>query len=320
MSAMSITLNTGASMPMVGLGTWKAPLGVTATVVYDAIKIGYRQLDCACDYGNEQEVGQGIRRALDEGVCKREDLFVTSKLWNTYHAKEHVKPACEKTLKDLGLEYVDLYLIHFPISLKFVPFEERYPPEWTHEAGAPMPQGQVFEPVPVQQTWQGMEELVDLGLAKAIGISNFSCVLTRDLLSYCRIKPAVNQVELHPYLVQPKLVETMQREGIVVTAFSPLGIGSYIELGQSGVSVLEESVIKAAAEAHGKTPGQVVLRWGVQRGYVIIPKSVRPERLKQNLELFDWSLTDAEMAAISGLDQHKRFNDPGVFADYPIHD
>lgn len=126
-------------MPMVGLGVWKAPSDVTAQVVYDAVKLGYRHLDCACDYGNEPAVGAALKRLFDEGVCTREELWITSKLWNTYHAREHVLPACQRTLDDLGLDYLDLYLIHFPIALKFVPFEERYPPEWYVRARAPCP-------------------------------------------------------------------------------------------------------------------------------------------------------------------------------------
>ena len=151
--------------------------------------------------GNESEVGEGIARAIQSGNVTREELWVTSKLWNTYHEPQHVRSACKKTLTDLGLEYLDLYLIHFPISLKYVPFEKRYPPEWFYDPDADNPKMELIE-VSVQSTWQAMESLVEEGLVKNIGLSNFNCQGIRDVLSYARIKPAVLQVELHPYLQQ----------------------------------------------------------------------------------------------------------------------
>jgi diketogulonate reductase-like aldo/keto reductase len=174
-------------MPQVGLGCWKIPNDVCADIVYNAIKVGYRCIDEAADYGNEKEAGQGIKRALDEGIVKREDLFVTSKLWQTFHKKEHVKMACKKTLEDLGLEYVDLYLIHFPIALKFVPIETRYPPGWKYDEES----GMVEDPTPLAETWAAMEELVAEGLVKHIGLSNMGVGLIRDVCSYAKVKPAV---------------------------------------------------------------------------------------------------------------------------------
>ncbi|KAJ1942165.1 NAD(P)H-dependent D-xylose reductase (XR), partial [Kickxella alabastrina] len=174
-----IALNSGHKMPTVGMGLWKIPKSVCADQVYEAIKQGYRLLDGACDYANEKETGQGIRRAISEGLVTREDLFITSKLWCTYHAKEHVKPALQKTLGDLQLEYLDLYLVHFPIALKFVPFEERYPPEWSHQPGGPV----IPANVPFRDTWEGMEALADDGLVKSIGISNMPGALIYDLLT-----------------------------------------------------------------------------------------------------------------------------------------
>src|SRR5919204_4040097 len=144
----AITLVTGDRMPAVGLGFWKVPKPAAAGLVQQAVRTGYRHLDCACDYGNEAEVGAGIRAALAAGLCRREELWVTSKLWNTYHAREHVRPALERTLRDLGLDYLDLYLIHFPIAQRFVPFERRYPPEWFFDPGAPHPRME-FERVPL---------------------------------------------------------------------------------------------------------------------------------------------------------------------------
>lgn len=302
-------------MPSVGLGTWKAAPGVVASTVEDAIRAGYRHLDCACDYGNEHEVGAGIKAALDAGICKREDLFITSKLWNTYHAKEHVEPACKKSLSDLGLDYLDLYLIHFPISLKYVPFETRYPPEWIHDPNGSDPKMEVV-PVPISETWGAMEKLVNAGLVKNIGVANFRAVLLMDLLATARIPPAVNQVEIHPFLVEEQLVDYCKKAGIVVTAFSPLGAGSYVSIGMANEkeTVLKNESVLEIAERIKKSPAQVVLRWAIQRGISVIPKSTNPERLRQNLDVFSFELTDTDMTKISSLgERRRRYNDPGEF-------
>ena len=182
MEQTMLKLRTGDLMPKVGLGTWKIPRDVCPDIVHQTLKAGYKLLDCACDYGNEDKVGEGIKKALDEGVVQRKDLWVTSKLWNTFHRPEHVKPACLRTLKDLGLEYLDLYLIHFPISLKYVDPEVRYPPEWFYDPKANKP-CMIEDPVPIIDTWRAMEQLVKEGLVKNIGVSNFNSALLRDLLS-----------------------------------------------------------------------------------------------------------------------------------------
>ncbi len=236
-------------IPSVGLGFWKVPKDACADLVKSAIETGYRHLDCAADYGNEAEVGNGIKNAIAAGLVKREDLWVTSKLWNTFHEPQYVKQACQKTLSDLGLDYVDLYLIHFPISLKFVPFETRYPPEWFHDPNAPDPKMELID-VPAQSTWKAMEELVKEGLAKNIGLSNFNCQGIRDVMSYANIKPAVLQVELHPYLQQSNLVRYAQSIGIHVTAYSPLGHGaSYFN---DSIAAIREPEVKELATKHGK--------------------------------------------------------------------
>lgn len=323
----TIQLNTGAQLPAVGLGMWKVDKPIAANLVQDAIRGGYRHFDCACDYGNEVEVGDGLRAAIEGGLCQREDLWVTSKLWNTYHAAEHVRPAVERSLTDLNLDYLDLYLIHFPIATKFVPFEDRYPPEWFFDPDAQSPK---IEPVaiPTSETWRAMEELVEAGLVKNIGVCNFNCQLLRDLLSYARIRPSVLQIESHPQLTQEKLIRFCQQEGIAVTAFSPLGAESYyaLSMADESESVLNQSVVREIAGRHNRTPAQVVLRWGVQRGTAIVPKTSRVERLSENLAIFDFELTADEMAAISGLNLNRRFNDPGDFAEaafntfFPIYE
>jgi len=227
------TQSVGATgqMPLIGLGLWKINKETVADTVVEAIRAGYRHLDSACDYGNEKEVGEGIKRALDEGLCTREELWITSKLWNTYHHPDHVIMAMDQSLNDLGLEYLDLYLIHFPIALEYIPFETRYPPEWVFDPSDDTPMMKPAK-VPLSDTWGAMETLVDSGLARHIGVCNYGVSLMRDLLNYARIPPAVLQVESHPFLTQDKLMRFCAEEDIAVTAFSPLAALSYLELGE----------------------------------------------------------------------------------------
>lgn len=233
-----------------GIGCWKIPKETCPDLIYSAIEVGYRHLDCAADYANEKEVGQGIKKALDKNLVKRDDLWVTSKLWNTYHEPQHVEAACKKTLEDLGLDYLDLYLIHFPISLKFVPFEKRYPPEWFYDPEASEPKMELID-VPVYKTWEAMEKLVEEGLVKNIGISNFNCQGIRDVMSFAKIKPSVLQVEVHPYLQQEKLVRYAQSLGVHVTAFSPMGHGA--SYWNDSVASIREQIVIDLAKKHGKT-------------------------------------------------------------------
>lgn len=323
----TISLASGRQLPAVGMGFWKVGRDAAAEVTQQAIETGYRHLDCACDYGNEAEVGRGIAAALQSGTVTREQLWVTSKLWNTYHRPEHVRAACERSLRDLQLDYLDLYLIHFPIALKFVPFEDRYPPEWFFDPHADRPR---LEPdaVPVHETWQAMEELVAAGLVKEIGVCNFGVSLLRDLLASAKIPPAVLQVELHPYLTQEKLLRFCHESRVAVTGFSPLGAQSYFSLNmaEQDESVLESDPVRQIAAAHDRTPAQVVLRWAVQRGTAVVPKTSRVERMRENLAIDDFSLTDDEMATISALNRNRRFNDPGDFCEaafgtfFPIYE
>ena len=307
---------TGQRMPAVGLGLWKIDADTVGNAVYHAIKLGYRHLDSAADYGNEKQVGEGIARALADGLCSREELWVTSKLWNTYHRREHVEAACRKSMADLGLDYLDLYLVHFPIALRYVEFADRYPPEWIYDPAAAEP-GMQLDAVPLSETWGAMEQLVEAGIARQIGVCNYSASLLHDLMSYARIKPAMLQIESHPYLTQEALLRTAQAYNIAVTAFSPLGSLSYVSLDMASAndSVLTEPVVMAAAKRSGASAAQVVLRWGIQRGTAVIPKTSNPDRLIENITLSEFSLTDQEMQAISGLNQNRRFNDPGVFCE-----
>ncbi|KEO87950.1 4-dihydromethyl-trisporate dehydrogenase [Erythrobacter sp. JL475] len=314
-------------MPRIGFGLWKIPREETAASVNEAVRAGYRHFDSAADYANEAETGEGLSQAIAEGLVTREELWVTSKLWNTFHAAEHVEEACRKTLSDLRLDYLDLYLIHFPIALEYVPIDVRYPPEWLYDPDAPDP---VMKraPVPLQETWMAMETLVHKGLVNRIGVCNYNTALIHDLMSYATIRPAMLQIEAHPYLTQEKLIRCARGYGIDVTAFSPLGAQSYFELGMadSGESLLGAAPVMVAAQTHGKTPAQVLLKWGVQRGTAVIPKTSKPERMRENIDIEDFELSAVEMAAISALNQNRRFNDPGVFAEaafntfHPIYD
>jgi len=322
----SIKVNN-VEMPAVGFGLWKIARENTAAMVFQALQAGYRHLDSAADYGNEAEAGEGIRRAIDQGICTREELWVTSKLWNTFHRPEHVREACEKNLADLGVDYLDLYLVHFPIALKYVPITERYPPEWIFDPQAEQPE-MVTDPVPLADTWRAMEALVQAGLVRNIGVCNYNSALVHDLMAYATIKPAMLQVESHPYLTQERLIRLAQQYDIAVTAFSPLGAGSYVELDMASEqeSVLDQAVVTTIAERLQRSPAQVVLRWGIQRGTAVIPKTSRVERLAENLAVFDFTLNDDDMAAISALNRNRRFNDPGMFCEqafghfYPIYD
>jgi len=314
-------------MPSVGLGLWKVdPLGV-GELVYEAISVGYRHLDSACDYGNEAEVGKGIERVLASNVCHREDLWITSKLWNTFHEPKYVRSAVERTLRDLQVDYLDSYLIHFPISLAYVAPETRYPPGWFFEPDAPNPSMQSIK-VPVAETWGAMEELVDAGLVRTIGVCNFGISLLRDLQAVARIQPSSLQVEMHPRLTQEKLLRFCNQENIAVTAFSPLGAPSYVPLGMAKEtdSLLINQDILEIADVVQRTPAQVLLRWGVQRGTAVVPKTSQPKRLKENISLFDFSLSEEQMLIIDGLNKNHRFNDPGDFCEqafntfFPIYE
>ncbi|KAJ7293729.1 NADP-dependent oxidoreductase domain-containing protein [Mycena rebaudengoi] len=299
---------TGHKMPLVGFGLWKVTKSSCADTVYNAIKAGYRLFDGAGDYGNELEAGEGVRRAIADGLVKREELFITSKLWNTFHAKEHVKDITKKQLGLWGLDYFDLFLVHFPVSLKYVDPAERYPPEWWAADGKTVN----LQDTPFQETWTEMEALVDDGYAKNIGISNCQGSLILDIMRYARIKPQVLQVELHPYLTQDALVRLAKELGLAITAYSSFGPASYIELAmdRGAPSLLTHNVIASLASGYKKTPAQVLLRWATQRGIAVVPKSNDHQRLIENLHSDDFDLKAEEINAISALNMNIRMNDP----------
>lgn len=262
------------------------------------------------DYGNEVEAGQGVARAIKDGLVKREDLFIVSKLWNSFHDKEQVEPIVKKQLADWGIDYFDLYYIHFPVALKYVDPKVRYPPGWNYDGKDQI----ILSNATIQETWTAVEDLVEKKLARSVAISNFQGSLILDLLRYCKIRPAVLQIEHHPYLVQPNLLKLAKAEGIAVTAYSTFGPSSFIELGWEKASdtpaLFAHETITSIATKYSKTPAQTILRWATQRGLAVIPKSNSQHRLEENLNVTDWDLTADELAAISALDKHLRFNNP----------
>ncbi|KAJ5035162.1 uncharacterized protein L3040_008420 [Drepanopeziza brunnea f. sp. 'multigermtubi'] len=315
----TLTLNNGKLMPLVGHGLRKIPNEKVADRVYNAIKAGYCLFDSACDYGNEVESGQGIARALKEGLVEREDLFIVSKLWNTFHERERVKPICKKQLEDFGLEYFDLYLMHFrkplptaPIALRYVEPSMRYPPAWFHDGVTPT--DIQLSSATIRETWKAMGRLVDLGLCRSLGLSNLNCASMLDLLRYARIRPATLQLEHHPYLVQRPLVAFARGEGIAVTAYSSFGPQGYVEMDLAAAvetpHLFQHPVVKAVAEAHGKSAPQVLLRWATQRGVAVVPKSDTWEMLVENLHAGGFELSEAlevVMLIDDGISDASRF-------------
>ncbi|KAI9274327.1 xylose reductase [Phascolomyces articulosus] len=315
-----ITLNPSADkMPLIGFGCAKIPPEQTAEVIYNAIKVGYRLFDGGSNYYNEKEVGDGIRMAINDGLVERKELFVISKLWCTNHAKEHVRMACKRSLDDLGLDYVDMYLIHFPVALEHVPFEVKYPAGWTQPGDTQVTRART----PMHVTWAAMEALVDEGLVRNIGMSNFNAQLMMDLLSYCRIQPALLQVELHPYMQQDAYVKWIQKQGIAVTAYSSFGPASFAAGGlkhaKSVEPIFENPVIKEIAAKYNRAPGQVALRWSIERNVGVVPKSTSVARMKSNLDALNWKMDEEDIQAINQLDMGLRFNDPVIKGwDLPI--
>ncbi|WP_308307254.1 aldo/keto reductase [Streptomyces sp. ISL-10] len=269
----SITLNNGVAMPQLGFGVWQVPDDEAARAVTTALEAGYRSIDTAAAYENEAGTG----RAVTSSGIAREELFVTTKLWNSRQGYDTTLRAFDASLDRLGLDYVDLYLIHWPL-----PAKDAY-----------------------VDTYRAFEKIYEEGRAKAIGVSNFLPEHLERLIGETSVVPAVNQIELHPQLQQSAARETHARHGIATEAWSPLG---------QGRGLLEVPTVVAIARKHGRTPAQVVLRWHLQLGNVVIPKSVTPSRIQENIDVFDFELDADDLAAFAALDEGRRLGpDPAEF-------
>lgn len=267
----AVVLANGVKMPWLGLGVYKAKEGEEVEqAVKAALRIGYRSVDTAAFYGNEEGVGRAVR----ESGIPREEIFITTKVWNSDQGYESTLAAFEASLRRLGMEYVDLYLIHWPVKGKY------------------------------KETWRAMETLYKEGKVRAIGVSNFQVHHLKDLMSDAEIKPMVNQVEFHPFLTQEKLRDFCRNEGIQLEAWSPLMRGEVVNVPE----------IVELSEKYGKTPAQIVLRWDLQHFVVTIPKSVREARIRENADLFDFELSEEDMAKLDALNRNHRFGpDPDNF-------
>ncbi|XP_053574930.1 prostaglandin-E(2) 9-reductase-like [Bombina bombina] len=314
-----ITMNDGNKIPMIGFGTYapeKVPKSLSEEATKIAIEIGYRHIDCALFYGNEREVGCAIQAKIQDGTIKREDLFYTGKLWSTYHTPEMVRPALEKSLKDLQMDYLDLYIIHTPIEFK--PGDELLPMDENGHF--------IYHNTDIRDTWEALERCKDAGLVKSIGVSNFNrrqleMILNKPGLKY---KPVCNQVECHVYLNQRQLLEFCKSHDIVIVAFSSLGSSrdeSWID--QNTPVLLEDPVLSDIAKKHNRTIAQVAIRYLLQRGIVVLAKSFNPTRIKQNFMVFDFQLPAEDMKTIDGLNRNMRYDATAMCKDhpkYPFHD
>jgi len=314
----SVTFNNGKTIPIVGLGTWQSPPdGSLYKAVTGAIDAGYRHIDCAYAYENEEEVGKAINDAISAGKVTRDELFVVSKLWLTFFRRDRVKVCVNKILSKLNISYLDLCLVHWPMSFGDSDTEN-----------LPVgPDGLVVPgTIDYLEAWQGLEDCVNAGLVRSIGISNFNTKQIDRLLGAAKIKPVTNQVEIHPYLAQVKLKKFCEDRGIILTAYSPLGNpGSQVNTGSDKDRLLKDPVVTKLAEKYNKSAGHILLKFQAQRGIIVIPKSVSIDRIRSNIQIFDFELAPKDIAELEALDRNYRtcdFNVNGVpnLPNYPFKD
>jgi alcohol dehydrogenase (NADP+) len=291
-------------LPVLGLGTWKAKPGEVGKAVREAIRIGYRHIDCAAIYGNEVEIGKALSEAIQAGEVKREELWITSKLWNNAHARDQTVEALKKTLQDLQLQYLDLYLVHWPVAVK---------PEMIFPRS-----GDDFlslDEMPLTETWCGMESCLWQGLARHIGVSNFSIRNIESISSIATRMPEMNQIEMHPYLQQDEMLAYCQKHSIHLTAYSPLGSGDRPDALKKAnePSLLENTTVAQIAQKHGYSTAQVLIRWAIERNTAVIPKSVTPARLAENFQSADLELSNQDMVELAKLDAGYRYVEGGFW-------
>ncbi len=294
----TLKFSNGDTVHAIGLGTWKAKGNAVKQAVIDALHAGYRHIDTATNYGNEEIIGEALAEVFSEGEIFREDVFITSKLWNDSHAEGQVIPALEDSLKRLQLEYLDLYLIHWPVAFRHGVEYPKRPEDYLTP-----------EEAPIIDTWRQMEQAKKDDLTRHIGVSNFSVKKLKDLVSKATIKPEMNQVEMHPLLPQDALLDYCKDENINVTAYSPLGSGdrSKAMKAENEPNMFEISVLKEIAKKHNALVPQVLIAWHNHRGCAAIPKSTTKEHIISNFQAADVSLTDSDMKKISQLDHHYRY-------------
>jgi alcohol dehydrogenase (NADP+) len=290
-------------IPVLGLGTWKMARNEAGPAISAAIDIGYRHFDCASIYNNDTEIGIALSAAINSQKVRREDLWITSKLWNNAHAPKHVRPALERILKNLKLSDLALFLIHWPVS-------------FTAEITFPKRPDQfiALKDLPIIETWSAMEKMVKKGLCRNIGVSNFNIPRLSELLSLASTRPYLNQIELHPYLQQPKMIEYCSQQRLQLSAFSPLGSGKQPEIdGFNTPSLSHHPAIKQIALQYNVSPAQVLIAWGIKRKTIVIAKSVNPLRLEENFRAMQLDLDEADMQTITQLDLGYRFLDGSFF-------
>ncbi|KPM49132.1 aldo/keto reductase [Jiulongibacter sediminis] len=293
-----LQFNNGDKIPSLGLGTWKSKPGEVYEAVREAIRIGYTHFDCAHVYGNEEEIGQAFTDAFAAGETSRDKIFVTSKLWNNRHRTEQVKPALELTLKNLQLDYLDLYLIHWPVVLK----DDSMYPQTAEDLVS-------LQTTPLEDTWKGMIAVKETGLTKHIGVSNFSPAKIKKVEGATGVRPEMNQVESHLFHQQNELKTFCDQSGILFTAYSPLGSADRPanRIADNEPRLFDNETIKKIAEEVDASPAQVMLAWAVNRGTSVIPKSVNPERLKQNLAAADIDLSEDQMNELAKVNKDYRY-------------